>query len=1006
MVMKKVFLSYGHKEHAIVKLIRDHLISDGFDVWIDESKIKEGDDWRAKIVKGILESESVIGCLSKYSVRDPGVCLDELSISVGYRYGNIVTVLLESESEVKVPSSVSNIQWIDMSMWKTEMSYVEGNNLQTNPWFEEKMQILKNILHSKDTEKYIGEIEQLKKALLYVDVRGGKLQYFQKRDFFGRIWLSDRIQNWIKNSTERICIVFGAPGCGKSAFLAHHMHYNCQFAGGVFCESGLKNLSDARTIVCTLAFLLACRISNFRALLLHSLAGRNNWELLSAEEMFQIVFEECLSHSIDGGQETILLAIDGLNECGEESGRQLANTLLKYTSRLPKWIRFIITSRKEYYVQEPLKNCFQIDIDEMTKENSEDVCLYLRDSLSKANVTEVDIAYLTKKAEGIFQYAEIIAELIKDKKIVIQDLENVPSRLDDVFYLWFSSYFNIKEYNNMSKAISVILAVQAPMPETELKKIMNWEQCDLSAFKRVMRPFMIAEKSIYDNDSSDMLDIASSYLKAWLSNYEISGIFAVYPEDGKDLLVKYYFNCLKDETLSNYGLLYGTELIYEKHHEYMEKVVPSRYVFERIKELLQTTNEKYYYSSFREPLFKLISFLHDSGKLDTFIQEDISNNDGNMALVTGMFYVIFRKPTIAVDYWKMSIDLYKDLLKQGEMFNDDELIQHAIMLENMALVCRNIFDDKQAEEYYLQALEIFRRFEASDSTEKLVELVECCLSFAGFIQQRNYLLNNEYYCNMAKRMYRVAEYICERLVKSSLDDYGLLLSRTYSDFACLLDKVGDWDKAKKNFDKAHDLLKKLFQNNKEQYEMRLAILKGAIGLAYFNHNNRLLATKMFKDAELLIETHTYQLTIEEQEKVSVFYHNYATILKIMKIDDKMSDNLTQKSLHLQKQLIDNDFLSNSVNYLLFSSSYAVESAEKGRRGEAEFWVNETLQTADKMHEVNADLDFVLAVSYINAGTTYLKLDNRKMKRICYRKALEICNRRSEKIFIELARNLR
>lgn len=135
----------------------------------------------------------------------------------------------------------------------------------------------------------------------------------------------------------------------------------------MFCESGLKNLSDARTIVCTLAFLLACRISNFRALLLHSLAGRNNWELLSAEEMFQIVFEECLSHSIDGGQETILLAIDGLNECGEESGRQLANTLLKYTSRLPKWIRFIITSRKEYYVQEPLKNCFQIDIDEMTK---------------------------------------------------------------------------------------------------------------------------------------------------------------------------------------------------------------------------------------------------------------------------------------------------------------------------------------------------------------------------------------------------------------------------------------------------------------------------------------------------------------------------------------------------------------------------------------------------------------------------------------------------------------
>ena len=178
----KLFLSYGHKEHAIARLIQESLISDGFEVWIDESEIKEGDDWRTKIVQGILESQGVVGCLSKYSVRDPGVCLDELSISVGYRYGNIATVLLEAESEVKVPSSVSHIQWIDMSMWKTEMSYIEDKPLQANLWFQEKMKILKNILNSEKTEKYIGEIEQLSKALIYTDVRTGKLQYLQKKN--------------------------------------------------------------------------------------------------------------------------------------------------------------------------------------------------------------------------------------------------------------------------------------------------------------------------------------------------------------------------------------------------------------------------------------------------------------------------------------------------------------------------------------------------------------------------------------------------------------------------------------------------------------------------------------------------------------------------------------------------------------------------------------------------------------------------------------------------------
>lgn len=880
-----------------------------------------------------------------------------------------------------------------MSMWKTEMSYVEGTNLQTNTWFEEKMQILINILHSKDTETFIGEIEHLKKVLIYADVRMGKLQYLQKKDFIGRLWLNDRIQNWIKNRTDKICVIYGAPGSGKSAFLAHHMHFNSQFAGGVFCESGLGNLSDARTIVCTLAFLLACRISNFRVLLLHSLTGRNNWELLSAEEMFQIIFEECLLHSIDGGQETILLAIDGLNECGEENSRHLANTLLKYTSRLPRWIRFIITSRKEYYVQEPLKNCFHIDIDEMTKENSEDIRLYFCKSLSKEDVTEAEIDYLSKKAEGIFQYAEIIAELLKNKKIAIKDLENIPSRLDDIFHLWFSSYFNSEKYNNISHAIGVILAAQAPIPETELKKIMKWKQRDLSSFKRAMGPFLITEKNIYDNESSDILDISSSYLKTWLSNHKISGIYAAYPEDGKDLLAEYFLKGLENETMSNYGLLYGTELVYEKYPEVRKKVVHSRYVFEKIKEFLRTTDKQHHYGSFREPLFKLISYMHDSGKLNTFIQEDISNEDGNMALATGMFYTIFRKPMIAVVYWKMSIGLWEKWIKQGEVFDDDEWIKYAILLENMASACRNIFDDKQAEKYYLQALEIFRRFEASDNKKKLAELAECYFGFAGFIQQRNNLLNTEYYRNMAMRMYRRAVHIFKKLAETQPEDYGERLSSTYSDFACLFDKIGDWDNAKEYFDKAHDLLENLFQADKERYEIGLAILKGAIGLAYSNHHNRLLAIKMFEDAELLIEKHSSQLTIEEQEKVSVFYHNYASILEEMKVVDKKSEILTQKALCLQKHLIDHDFLSNAVNYLAICSSYAVSVAEQGNYEDAELWLNETIRTADKIQGVNHNLDFVLAVSFVNAGTAYLKLGNKKMKKSCYRKALEICNRR-------------
>lgn len=1003
----KLFLSYGHKEYAIARLIRERLIADGFEVWIDESEIKEGDDWRTKIVQGILESQSVVGCLSKHSVRDPGVCLDELSISVGYRYGNIVTVLLEAESEVKVPSSVSHIQWIDMSMWKTEMSYVEDKPLQVNPWFEEKMKILKNILNSEKTEKYIGEIEQLRKALIYTDVRTGKLQYLQKKQFIGREWLNSAIQNWINNSTENICVVYGTPGSGKSAFMAHYMHFNSQVAGGVFCERSLRNLNDARTVICTLAFLLACRLSNFRVLLLASLAKRNNWETLLAEEMFQVIFEECLSHSIDGGQETLLLVIDGVDECGAENGRWLITTLLKYTSRLPEWIRFIITSRKEYYVKEPLRNCFSIDIDEMTKENSEDVGLYLRKTLANADLTETEITYLIEKSEGVFQYAEIIAELINNKKVAVSDIEKLPSGLDDIFYLWFSSQFdNDLKYENVSRAIDIILAVPEPISEIELKKILSWKQRDLSSFKKVMSAFLVTEKSIYENAPSDTVDISSSYLKMWLSNDSVSGRYAAYPEDGKELLAEYFLKGMQDETLSNYGLLYGIELVYEKYPEYQDNDSYSRYVFERIKELLRTTDKQHHYGSFRNPLFNLFSALHESGNLEIYIKEDISKDDGNMASAAGMLYLISEKPTIAAGYWKMLIGLWEKWIKQGETLEDDDWIRYTVTLQNMGSSCRNIYDDIQAGKYYLQAIEVLRRFEKSENTEKTSELAACYFGFAGFIQQRSNLLNDEYYCNMAKRMYRRATRIYRKLVETYPDDYAVLLADTYSDLACLLAKIGEWEAAQKNYNSAHEILEELFQREKKRYEIKFAILKGEMGLQYYFHHNRREAIKLYKDAEILIEAHCVPLSIKEKGKVATFYNNYASVLEELQIDDKKAEALKQKSLYLQKYLIDNDFLLNCVNYLASSSSYAVQVAEKGNNEEAEFWLRETLQTAERVQGVNSNLDVVLAVSYINVGTAYFKLGNKKMEKTCHRKALEICDRHSEEIFKKLASSLR
>jgi hypothetical protein len=115
----RIFLSYGHDANEeLVRRIKADLEKCGHDAWFDKNEIKFGDDWRREITDGITGSHRVLSFLSKHSTRDPGVCLDEIAIAIGTRGGNIQTILVESETEVKPPASISHLQWLDMHDWK------------------------------------------------------------------------------------------------------------------------------------------------------------------------------------------------------------------------------------------------------------------------------------------------------------------------------------------------------------------------------------------------------------------------------------------------------------------------------------------------------------------------------------------------------------------------------------------------------------------------------------------------------------------------------------------------------------------------------------------------------------------------------------------------------------------------------------------------------------------------------------------------------------------------
>ena len=115
---RRVFISYGHDEHAVLAVkIKHDLQAKGYEVWFDLEKVKPGTDWEAYIEEGLewvsdnIENGRVILLMSPHSVRRPhGFCLNEIARAL-QRGLRIIPVVVE---KCEPPLSLCRFQWLDM----------------------------------------------------------------------------------------------------------------------------------------------------------------------------------------------------------------------------------------------------------------------------------------------------------------------------------------------------------------------------------------------------------------------------------------------------------------------------------------------------------------------------------------------------------------------------------------------------------------------------------------------------------------------------------------------------------------------------------------------------------------------------------------------------------------------------------------------------------------------------------------------------------------------------
>ena len=593
----RVFVSYGHPESEICREILEAIRAretPRYEPWFDESDIRTGDNWRRSIQEGIKNSQQVVACLSPHSTREGGVCLDELAIAVGVQgeYGGKVhSILLGPEKEVKPPATVGQNQWLDMSDWREKKA--QGPDVYAL-WFRAKMQELFRVLESRENVTFNGEIQELRQRLnVYSDT---STQYaLLKKPYVGRKWLEEEVEQWLDDPHgKKICLLSGVPAVGKSAFAVHYTHYNWRVAANLFCRSNMNTFNDPSMVLQTLAFQLACHLPDYRKNLLRTLPeNKAALEKLTEDELFETLLGPNIANTVDGGQETMAIVVDGLDECGTPERNALARLLAKRAPGLPRWLRVLVLARRTPAVLQSMSSAAQIELDSRAPQNRADIRAYfvqrLEPRFGQDPQWNASLDALTDRSEGVFLYAEMMSEMLLEKG-ALEAAEEYPTGLNEAFARWFDYFFRTEEeYKALwRRPIGCLLAAPEPLPKSALRKVMGWSRDQLNDFYRRISVLLRTDTNIFGDET---LEIPHAYVRAWLGQED--NPYSASAEDGAEALAESFYAQFKEDAkeLSFYEAIHLPELLeragrkkarreVEENHDWFWRILHAGDVYE------------------------------------------------------------------------------------------------------------------------------------------------------------------------------------------------------------------------------------------------------------------------------------------------------------------------------------------------------------------------------------------------------------------------------------------
>jgi hypothetical protein len=291
--------------------------------------------------------------------------------------------------------------------------------------------------------------------------------------FTGRVWLLPRLLEWWDRGDERIFLLTGDPGTGKSMILAWLAGYGPEpqdalareqlsrvrkmFKAAHFCQAASRNITP-QAFAESVANQLTSNVAGFAGALTATLAeqvqitatqtigainaggtaanvsiGRIDLTTLGDELSFDRGFTQPLKKLYASGHsEPMLILVDALDEALGYTGDKTLPALLSTLGDLPPQVRLLATTRDEPRVLKFFRDMQPLDLIRDADADVDDVRLYADGRLAKLTAVEPvkrqEFAQrLAKQAGGVFLYAAMVLdELLEHPPSGLPDLDSYP----------------------------------------------------------------------------------------------------------------------------------------------------------------------------------------------------------------------------------------------------------------------------------------------------------------------------------------------------------------------------------------------------------------------------------------------------------------------------------------------------------------------------------------------------------------------------------------------------